>query len=212
MNKISLIITLIALTVMPSFSQNGIFKFGVRAGFNLYNVFWEGKPPGIGMGYAGGIVANIPSVNSLAFNSELNFLYRNLYNHELKSERLGVMKESITEFAIGIPIMIQYTPVSQVPFYLTSGVQLNIPLSSELTQEMRQKEETSDYDNRPAIDFGIALGLGYYITENLAVDFKGVIDLTSISTKKDDNNPPINPFNRDKTWLLQYGLGVSYFF
>jgi hypothetical protein len=48
-------IVLLALTAIPSFFQENTLKFGVRAGFNLYNVFWDGKPLGIGTGYGGGL-------------------------------------------------------------------------------------------------------------------------------------------------------------
>ena len=212
--EFSMIIALLALlAVIPSYSQDGTFKFGVRAGFNLYNVYWEGKPPGIGMGYAGGLIANIPIVNSLTFNPELNFLYRNLYNHEMS---YGT-KESITEFALEVPIMIRFMPISQVPFYLAGGVQLSFPFFSELTQEKMGNKETRDYDDRSIVDFGIALGLGYYITGNFAVDLRGVFNFIDLSTKLNDIGPqmpplPVNPFKRDKAWLLQYCLGVSYFF
>jgi len=91
-----------------------------------------------------------------------------------------------------------------------------------------------EYKYRAPIDVGIGLGCGYYITKNFAVDFRLVVDITNISTKgiseetknmekgtnersdkikkETDGGYPINPFNKDRgTWLVQYGIGLSYF-
>jgi hypothetical protein len=70
---------------------------------------------------------------------------------------------------------------------------------------------TSDFENRAVVDFGVVLGFGYYISKNFALDIRGSTDLTNISSKKNDRNIPFNPFKRDKTWLIQYGFGISYF-
>ncbi|MDR3000240.1 MAG: PorT family protein [Fibromonadaceae bacterium] len=249
MNKIVSIIALLVLTAVSSFSQENTFQFGVRTGFSLYDVYWRGKPPGMGMGFGGGIITSIPIANSLTFNPELNFFYRNLYNHELAKKdaelsslmpaelpippQVGAMKmdatikESLTEFAIGIPLMLRFTP-TQASFYLTGGVQFSIPFSSKLEQEMILSNEqaqqmmepmggpaakkTIDYKDRATVDIGAAFGVGYYMTQNFAVDLRGVYDLTNISAKENDRHPPYNPFRKDKTWLLQYCLGLSYFF
>jgi len=89
------------------------------------------------------------------------------------------------------------------------------------------------YRYRSPIDVGIALGCGYYITKNFAADFRLVVDVTNISTKgvsretkdmekgpvrsgkikeENDGGYPINPFSKNEfTWLVQYGIGLSYF-
>jgi len=260
MNKMIPIIALLALTAIHSFSQENI-TLGVRAGFNLHNVFWNGKPPGIGLGYGEGIVVNIPKSPSLSLNSEINFFYRNLYNHEMS---YGA-KESITEFTIGVPIMVRYKPVPEVPFYTALGVQVIFPISSKLEQEFSEQEvqrggvtiaidgekETRDYNDRSVVEFGVVLEFGYYITKNIAIDLRGSFNFADFSTDMSDIKPavsiipptgageppagvsgppagvggppagaaelpPVNPFKEDRAWLrpwlIQYGLGISYFF
>jgi opacity protein-like surface antigen len=199
-------------------------------------VFWNGKPPGIGMGGGGGIAAKLPMENSLTFNPEINFFRRNVYNHKLSGpmkieipagptmreiEVDGTIEESMSEFVIGIPLLLQFTPISN--FYVLGGVLISIPFSSELTcnislanpdpqRPMPEFETgTSDFESRSRVDIGAMLGAGYNITKNLAVDFRGAVDFTNISAKNNDRNTPFNPFRRDKTWLIQYGLGISYF-
>ncbi|MDR2554377.1 MAG: PorT family protein [Fibromonadaceae bacterium] len=231
MNKI-LIIALLTLTAGFSFSQESTFKLGARAGFNLYNVFWNGKPPGMGMGYGGGITGVFPITGSLAFNPEVNFYRRNVYNHELSGDEKieipagpmmgtkvgGTIKENMTEFAVGVPLLLQFTPISDVPFYVIGGVLFTIPISTKLECDMSlnppwsamDRSETMDFKNRSKVDVGIVLGTGYYITKNFAVDIRGSVDLTDISSEKNYRNPPYNPFRHDKTWLIQYGLGINY--
>jgi len=232
MNKI-LVIALLTLTAGFSFSQESTLKLGARAGFNLYNVFWKGKPPGIGTGFGVGITGVFPIIGSLAFNPEVNFYRRNVYNHELSGDEKieipagpmagrkvgGTIKESMTEFAAGVPLLFQFMPISDVPFYIIGGVLFTIPISTELECEMSlnspwsvmDRSETMDFKNRSKVDIGVVLGSGYYITKNFAVDIRGSVDLTNISSKKNDRNTPYNPFRRDKTWLIQYGLGLNYF-
>ena len=235
MNKI-LIIALLTLTAGFSFSQESTLKIGARAGFNLYNVFWKGKPPDIGTGYGGGITGVFPITSSLSLNSEVNFYRRNVYNHELskdtsttipmgplagtKVEGWMTIKESMTEFAVGVPISLQFMPISDVPFYVIGGVIFTVPFSTELECELSldpvnnmipNNSETMDFKNRSKVDVGVVLGSGYYITKNFAVDIRGSVDLTDISSKKNDRNPPYNPFRHDKTYLIQYGLGLNYF-
>jgi len=220
MNKI-LIITLLTLTVGFSFSQENTLKLGARAGFNLYNVFWNGKPPGIGTGFGGGITGVFPITGSLAFNPEVNFYRRNVYNHELSGDEKieitggpmagkkvgGTIKENMTEFAVGIPLLLQFMPISDVPFYVTGGALFTIPIKTELECEMSlnppysvmNKSETMDFKKRSKVDVG-----------NLAVDIRGSVDLTDISSEKNYRNIPYNPFRHDNTWLIQYGLGINY--
>jgi len=163
-----------------------------------------------------------------------------------------MMKESLDEWVWGIPLLFQYKLNQN--FYITSGVQLNFSHSAFISREMTGPEALSkeveiaknvfidrfgtelgddlDYEYRAPIDVGIALGCGYHITENFAVDFRLVVDVTNISTKgiseetknmekgtdersdkikkETDGGYPINPFNKDRgTWLVQYGLGFT---
>jgi hypothetical protein len=216
MNKI-LIVALITLTISFSFSQENKLKLGTRTELNLYNVFWEGKPPGVGKGFGCGIVSVFPITSSLAFNPEFNFIYRNLYNHELDSEKLGTMKESMKELALDASLLFQFMPFKP-PFYFDGGFQFSIPFSTKLTRSHKMtnrgpvpEEETKKYGSRPIADLGIALGFGHYITRNLAIDVRGVVGLTNISTEE-DIYPPVKPFGGlNKTWLIQYGLGLNYF-
>jgi len=271
------------LLVYFIFTTTAVFaqQVGVRAGFNFYNIFWNGKPTGIdgfsslGKGGGAGITAVFPITKSLSFNPELNLYYRNMYNNELKCEESMpsksreyckppgwsstdpiiegfIMREILNEWVWGIPLLFQYALNSN--FYMIGGAQLTFSYSAHIKREVTGPDSIAPlvegakmgfvslgakpntdlkYKYRSPIDVGIALGCGYHITENFAVDFRLVTDITNISTKgvsketkdmpkgpersnkikeENDGSYPINPFSKNKgTWLVQYGIGLNYF-
>jgi hypothetical protein len=198
MNKILLIAAIVALVTTLSFAQEGGTKFGIRAGLGLYDLSSGDKEMDryidMGYGFGGGLAINIPIASSLSLAPEVSLLYRKL----MSAEYLG-REECATEFAISIPVILQFMPVEDMPFYLAAGVQLDIPVAPEVTMKESGVEVTRDSEGRTSIDFGIPLGLGYLVNQNLGIDFRAVIGITS-------------PGENDEASWKQYGLGLTYFF
>jgi len=194
MNK-KIIVALVALASIFSFSQEGVkaMKFsGVRAGINM-NSFTTGD---MGMGFGVGGIASIPITDIIVFTPEAAFLYRTLASY---SE--GDKEESISEFAISIPLLFQIAPIAGTPVHFAGGLQIDIPFSSEMVEKEDGKTEKETIEKRSTLNFGIALGAGYRVMPNIGVDFRAVIGLTALTSESGDD-----------TSLNQYGLGVSYFF
>ena len=203
MNKIVLIIALVALTTTFSFSQENSLKFGARASFNMHNVFGYGPPSDIGTGFGGGATAIIPIVSCLNFNPELNFYYRKLNIVNLDKET-AKREAYITEFVIGIPVMFQFTPIETFPLYLIAGAQLDIPLASESKTNMTitipagpmaGELEISEFEiptemDRAIVDFGAVVGFGYKISQNFAIDIRSLIGLTALVKEKSGRPEP----------------------
>jgi hypothetical protein len=216
MKKIVLAIALVALTSVFSFAQEGGVKFGVRVAYNMQHPTGDGaKDDESGeslewglLGFGIGGVANIPITSQLSFNPGLNFLYRRAFSMSDSYKEYGAtvnVEVYESEFALGIPLMFQFAPAGG--FYLGAGVQLDIPFSAKITAKATgsengvsaEAEETRDLDDRASPDFGIALGFGFYATENIGIDFRAVIGLTEIV--KDS-----------KTQFNQYGIGLTCLF
>ena len=205
MNKmVKMAIVFVALAAMFSFAEEGM-KYGVRAGFSLYDYSsGEGemdKYVNKGYGFGAGFVANIPIASSLSFAPEVNFLYRKPMIVDLDGVPLMGYKIWVTEFAISIFPMLRFTPSESTPFYLTAGALLDVPIASKRTKKSAGNEVTENYEDRSSLDFGIPLGLGYLIIPNLGVDLRAVIGITS---PKDDSE--------SKDSWNQYGLGLTYYF
>jgi len=183
-------------------------KFGIRAGFSLYD-YSSGmsemdKNIDMGHGWGVGLVVNIPLTKTLSFVPEVCFLYRKpiIINMDEEMYRLhGYM----FEFAISIPAMLKFTPTEGTPFYLAVGIQVDIPTKSETVAEAevdgRKETMNKETENRASLDFGIPLGVGYLITPNLDIDLRAVIGITSLSDE-----------SRTKDSWNQYGAGLTYYF
>lgn len=212
MNKILSIAAIVALVTTLSFAQEEEkegAKFGVRAGFNLYDLTGKGSGEiDMGLGGGGGIVINIPINNFFSFSPELNFSYRRLYDNNEKYEEQEIKEEQIyeSEFAISILAMLQVTP-DKGPLYMAIGVQLDVPISPEVTKKIsysdgKSDRKTRDFDDRATTDFGIALGLGFNATQHFRIDLRCVAGLTDLVDEYEGDAPSFN----------QYGIGITYFF
>lgn len=196
MNKMVKVAALVALLAVYSFSQEGnTMKYGTRAAFNI-NSFSTGNSKAdedinMGFGFGVGGTVSIPIASSLTFNPELNFLYRTLFS---ETEKDGSYEEEqgLSEFALSVPAMVRFTPMAGTPFYISGGIQLDLPFSSEMYYEAtdgNQSESGSeDFKDRRTLDFGIAIGAGYQVMENLVADFRFVIGLTSLTGKSGDDS------------------------
>ena len=161
----------------------------------------------MGMGFGVGYTISYPLSNfgislPLSLNPEVLFYYRKLYNNN-ESDEDYEKDENLTEFAISIPVMVQYVPFADKPIHITAGLQFDIPFSSgievEITEDGESQSYSSDVKDRAGLDIGLALGAGYRLNETMMVDFRMVIGLSSLTGK-----------SGDKSSLNQYGIGVTY--
>jgi len=201
MNKIFKVATLLViLATVSSFSEEKDVKFSVRAGFSLYD-YPSGergtdKYISRSRGFNGGFVISRQIANSISLVQEIGFLYRKLLFMDLKDIEVWV-----NEFAISLPLMLQFRPVEGTPFYWAAGIQIDPLTASEMRTKTDYEEKTENIRHRRIpIDFGIPLGFGYLITPNFGIDLRTVIDVTS-------------PYKNDKDagWS-QYGFGLNYYF
>jgi hypothetical protein len=211
MNNIKMAIALIALTTAFSFADDGM-KIGARAGFNLINYSTGNsdmdKNIDMGMSFGAGAAINIPLTSSLKLQPEVAFYYRKPYSMETPEvSMMGIvispkMESSYTEFAISVPIMVQFYVIDAL--WLGAGIELDLPLSSEIVVDDKGTKD----EHRATLDFGIPVGLGYMIMPNLGVDLRCVIGLTGTQEEYEVAGVKVE----DKSSWMQFGLGVSYFF
>jgi hypothetical protein len=185
-------------------SEEEDMRLGIRVGFNI-NDFTFGykilnRNIGIGMGFGAGLALNFPIASYFKLNAGLDFYYRQLFDGTVyisEFEGFGDM----SEFVVSVPILFQLGK----PFYFALGAQLDFPFISWNGYE----SEDGDYfeKNRSIFDFGIVLGFGYMFG-NIGIDFKYVYGLTCLFEDFDY----YKAVYKDKSSLMQYGVGVSYFF
>lgn len=204
-------------------------RLGVRDGasMNSYSVEW-GYTRGMGYGAEAGLAAKYLFTNRLSLNTEVNFCYRILsrsaekyYSDNIVADEIifagNDVRESITEKAVLVPVMFQFTPSESSPFYMLTGVQLGVPFKHKYDYKykmsryddgklLRNRHMTfSDYV-RSKVDTGITLGVGSKITPNLGLDFRYVINVNDV-------------YDRDKVFdgwqgratLTNFTLGINCF-
>jgi hypothetical protein len=122
------------------------------------------------------------------------------------------LEVSIIEMAILAPIMVQFTPVERVPFYLSTGIVLGFPFNNKARYSHRYifdgktiLEDFGEQDEgiRSLVDFGAALGIGAMLTPNLGVDIRYVFNVNDVLGRREKKVNRVS--------LMYLTLGVSYF-
>jgi hypothetical protein len=158
----------------------------------------------MGYGSGAGLVLNVPVASVVKLNAGLDFYWRQLFNGSVYYDNFSGFGD-MAELALSIPVTLQFGN----SLYLAAGVQLDIPVDTWNGTEANYANHFAK--NRSSTDFGLVLGLGYMF-DNIGLDFKCVYGLTSLF---DDFNYYGNSNfirHKDKSWLGQYGFGLSYFF
>jgi hypothetical protein len=185
-------------------------KLGIRAGININNFSFgyrdldKGIDNGtnLGPGLNAGLSLVIPVIGIFGFDTGLDFYYRKLFGayYDPYDPSSYFDRIEVIELAVSVPVLLR---LGNSLFFAT-GAQLDFPIVSLGTYGDVGK---SFKKNRSFMDFGWALMLGYRLSE-LGFDLKCVYGLTGIF---DDFTHDGTKF-KDKSSLMQYGFGMSYFF
>jgi hypothetical protein len=193
--------------VADSALQKGA-KFGFRFGVNAYDFSfgYEDLNEGVSrdIGFGAGLLLKVQLERALSFNMGLDFYYRELFSREAEKG-----KETMNEFAISIPIFLQFTFVENGNFHLITGVQLDVPIDTDWKYYYNYFTK-----HRADVDYGMLLGLTYMANQSLGVDFKCVISTTGLFEDFEYSYVSYEGSNnyKDRSSLRQYGVGLIYFF
>jgi hypothetical protein len=182
-------------------------KLGLRLGFNAYDFYfgYEGLNGGNsrGKGAGAGLALKVPLAGLLSLSTGLDFYYRQLFTRDVGNDM-----EVMSEFAVSIPILFQLALTKNGYFNLAAGAQLDYPFNTKWT----------DYDyfteNRRTYDLGAVFGIVYMAGPSIGIDLRCIIDLYGLFYNFDSPYVMQNGSNSyvDKSLLIQYGVGVVYFF
>jgi hypothetical protein len=189
-------------------SAGGGIRFGLRVGFGAYDFLFgyeglnEGNSRGKGAGL--GLALKVPFSSRLSANAGLDFYYRELFTKEIEND-----VEKMSELIVSVPIFLQFDITGSGRFNVIAGGQMDYPVQTKWA-------DYYDYftDHRKTYDLGALLGLVYMAGPNLGVDFRCVIGLAGLFEDFEDSYVRYDGVNKykDKSSLMQYGLGVFYLF
>jgi len=182
-------------------TRNCIY-IGVKAGFNGYTFYFgDDRDRYIKNGFGSGLGTTVlfPISEYFTIRPELSFYWRKLGSENW----IDIPSGSASEFAVNVPIMLQFVPVNNL--YLEAGPEVSVPILPKFTEKgptINDPTTKRAYKDRAKIDVLVALGIGYDITEHFTADIKGAMSLTRVDTYEK------SPFDR----YAQYGLNLTYFF
>lgn len=151
-------------------------QFGIRAGGNIskisgydYNYVFSNK-----IAYFGGIVAKYPLSKTFSLQGEAyyNLIGSKAKNHEGKQP----FKDNENIDYISIPVMAQYK--FSPTFYAETGPEIGINLSAK-HKDLETGEIVFRKTDTKNTTFFWGIGAGYFLTENLAANFRANIGLTT---------------------------------
>jgi hypothetical protein len=164
-------------------------RIGFRAGFysselSKMDFFDDEFNTGFGLGI--GLVLKIPFSSKFSLNLEPSFYYRSLtsfkdttcyFKGHSRCYYLANEEPSINELIISTPILLSFMPTKILPFYLTAGIQIDVPLETAIENDGK-KTDLKNY--RASMDMGVNLGIGFLILSHFGFDARYVIGLTDL--------------------------------
>lgn len=149
-----------------------------------------------GIMFAGGGTALIAMNEKLAIAPELLFSY-NTYSSEFDPGfGVGTIEMNISQMKIDVPVMARFMATSMI--YAEFGPQVSYLLSNTIEVD---GESESGTDGMSTLDFGLALGAGAMVSEQIGVGVRYYYGL--LATDEDGES---------ETSYYQLGLNAGYYF
>ncbi|PKV51664.1 outer membrane protein with beta-barrel domain [Aquimarina sp. MAR_2010_214] len=159
------------ITISAQEKQKGI-EFGIKAGANLTE--FRNASSNFKIGIMGGVFSQYRLSEKLAIRSEI------LYSAQGAKSKISSGKIKLNYINV-LPAMIKFYPIKKLN--LEAGPHVGYLLSGKGAGFVKS--------NFKKIDYGVALGIGYSLTDNLEVGIRynlGLVDITKVSTTSFKNS------------------------
>ena len=214
MKKIILLVAAVLMAASTSFAQfalggRGAINFGTIYGDDTSDIPW-------GFGFNAGLATKIAINDMFAIAPEATI--------DLRRASDAII--SWSTWAIDIPVLARINVMPQL--FLEVGPQISILLSSEEETDLfgisKETINFGDAEMLNTIEFSVAAGVGYAVAENLDVNFRMVLGLTSMLDDGEDVEveteglaalqEPEGSMSMEtgSVKTLQFQVGVTYWF
>lgn len=182
-------------------------RFGIKAGGN--SAYFSAQKFGMNsqkLGFHAGAFVNIPVSKQFSLQPEVLYNQmgaRDVVSSETINDKTTTIQDKVTLNYISVPLMVQMRPMDN--FYIEAGPEFSYFIDGKMKGDITTKntvggttttvsESHSENINKDEINkfnFGLALGLGYDITNNIGINARYTNSLTKIdkmSTAASNNN------------------------
>lgn len=178
-------------------------QFGAKAGLNVSNLSADNNvDTNTKTGFYAGLLMNAPIAEDFSIQPEV------LYNSVGAKYDYGTLgSRTLTLDYITVPVMFQYNLVPQ--FYLEAGPEFGFLVNAKSKLESGSLSGTQELnkDNFNAFNFGVGLGAGFNITNNIGVTARYVAGFTDAT---DESNQEFGSNANNKNNVFQAGLAFKF--
>ena len=178
-------------------------QFGAKAGVNVSNLSSDNSlDTNTKTGFYAGLMMNAPLAENFSIQPEV------LYNSVGTEYTYGTVGTStLTLDYITVPVMFQYNVVPQ--FYLEAGPEFGFLVNAKQKIESGSWSGSAelDKDNFNPFNFGVGLGAGFNLTNNIGINARYVAGFTDAT---DENNQQFGSDANNKNNVFQAGLTFKF--
>ncbi|QCX52333.1 porin family protein [Elizabethkingia sp. JS20170427COW] len=183
-------------------------RVGIKAGMNVSSISQDGglSDTKSKIGFNAGLYLNAPISGSFSIQPEV--IYNDL-GSKVTFESGSYKSSYSTKLGyISVPVMFQYNATPE--FYLEAGPEFSFLVNADSKLKDNYGNSSSvdmGTDNFNTFNFGVGLGLGYRITNNIGINARYTAGVTKIG--KDDNIIG-RQFEDSRNNVFQVGLGYTF--
>ena len=187
-----------------SLGVNATFIYGYFWGFDNLSDYGYENPTGFGGEF--GIAGRFTITEGLQFSPELSFRFFNVSHKDgddKESEELGYNQ-------MFIDIALYLRGVLSNGFFLEIAPQIAINTSAEYTNNGSEKDyKTFNNVEQSVAEFGLNVGAGYFILDNLSVSFRWYMGFNEIFPDVKTYEEAYTPENLDENNEIKKGIKYS---
>ena len=177
-------------------------QFGAKAGVNVSNLSSDNSlDTNTKTGFYAGLLMNAPIAQDFSIQPEV------LYNSVGSKYTSAVGSRTLTLDYITVPVMFQYNLVPQ--FYLEAGPEFGFLVSAKNKLESGSWSGTQELnkDNFNAFNFGLGIGAGFNVTNNIGINARYVAGFTDAT---DESNQEFGSSANNKNNVFQAGMTFKF--
>lgn len=181
------------------------FKFGVKAGINLSNVYDEEGEDFVAdgkVGFAGGVFVSIPLGAYVGIQPELLYSQKG-FKYESQGLLGGENKFTRTTSHLDIPVHLQIKPIENLSILVGPQFSYLLSTKNEFNGYSVEEEREIDDENYKKGVFGLSAGVDFNV-DNFLISARAAWDLSK--TDKDGEESSL----RYKNQVIQFTVGYTF--